>query len=70
MVGAYLYSTRNVQKEMSDDNRREICILNELIKKKLFFRDSLKSQMDSVMLQLHRHTDYDDEYRYYMNRRL
>ena len=70
MVGAYLYSTRNVQKEMSDDNRREICILNELIKKKLFFRDSLKSQMDSVMLQLHRHTDYDDEYRYYTNRRL
>lgn len=70
MVGAYLYSTRNGQKEMSDDNRRELNILNGLIKKKLFFRDSLKCQMDSVMLQLHKHTDYNDEFRYYTNRRM
>ena len=55
---------------MSDDNRRELSILNGLIEKKLFFRDSLKSQMDSVMLQLHKHTDYNDEYRYYTNRRM
>ena len=55
---------------MSDDNRRELNILDGLIKKKLFFRDSLKCQMDSVMLQLHKHTDFDDEFRYYTNRRL
>ena len=55
---------------MSDDNRRELNILNGLIKKKLYFRDSLKCQMDSVMLQLHKHTDFDDEFRYYTNRRL
>lgn len=70
MVGAYLYSTGNGQNEMSDDNRRELNILNGLIKKKLFFRDSLKYQMDSVMLQLHKHTDYNDEFRYYTNRRM
>ena len=70
LVGAYLYINGNGQKEMSDDNRRELNILNGLIKKKLFFRDSLKYQMDSIMLQLHKHTDFDDEFRYYTNRRL
>lgn len=70
LVGAYLYSTGNGQNEMSDDNRRELNILNGLIKKKLFFRDSLKYQMDSVMLQLHKHTDYNDEFRYYTNRHM
>ncbi len=70
LAGVYFYNFRDSQKEMSDDNRRELSILNGLIEKKLFFRDSLKSQMDSVMLQLHKHTDYNDEYRYYTNRRM
>lgn len=69
-AGVYFYNFRDSQKEMSDDNRRELSILNGLIEKKLFFRDSLKYQMDSVMLQLHKHTDYNDEYRYYTNRRM
>ena len=70
LAGVYFYNFRDSQKEMSDDNRRELNILNGLIEKKLFFRDSLKYQMDSVMLQLHKHTDYSDEFRYYTNRRM
>ena len=70
LAGVYFYNFRDSQKEMSDDNRRELNILNGLIEKKLFFRDSLKYQMDSVMLQLHKHTDYSIEFRYYTNRRM
>ena len=70
LAGVYFYNFRDSQKEMSDDNRRELSILNGLIEKKLFFRDSLKSQMDSVMMQLHKHTDYSIEFRYYTNRRM
>ena len=70
LAGVYFYNFRDSQKEMSDDNRRELSILNGLIEKKLFFRDSLKSQMDSVMLQLQKNTDYNDEDRYYTNRRM
>jgi len=70
LAGVYFYNFRDSQKEMSDDNRRELSILNGLIEKKLFFRDSLKYQMDSVMLQLHKHTDYSIEFRYYTNRRM
>ncbi len=70
LAGVYLFYSRDSQKEMSDDNRRELNILNGLIKKKIFFRDSLKYQMDSVMLQLHKHTDYSDDFRYYTNRRM
>ena len=70
LAGVYFYNFRDSQKEMSDDNRRELSILNGLIEKKLFFRDSLKYQMDSVMMQLHKHTDYSIEFRYYTNRRM
>lgn len=70
LVVSYLYYTGNSPQKMSYDNRRELNILNGLIKKKLYFRDSLKCQMDSVMLQLHKHTDYNDDFRYYTNRRM
>lgn len=71
LIGAYLFLTKEDHKrEMGQLNRYELGILNGLIEKKLFFRDSLKYQMDSVMLQLHKHTDYSDEYRYYTNRRM
>ena len=55
---------------MGQQNRYELGILNGLTEKKLFFRDSLKYQMDSVMLQLHKNTQYSDKYRYYTNRRM
>lgn len=71
LIGAYLFLTKEDHKrEIGEQNRYELGILNGLIEKKLFFRDSLKCQMDSVMLQLHKHTDYSDEYRYYTNRRM
>lgn len=71
LIGAYFFLIReDHQREMGEQNRYELGVLNSLIKKKQFFRDSLKSQMDSVMLQLHKHTDYTDEYRYYTNRRM
>lgn len=71
LVGAYFLLSRDRhQREMSDYNRYEMDVLNSLIEKKQFFRDSLKSQMDSVMLQLHKNTEYSDEYRYYTNRRM
>lgn len=69
--GAYFFLFRkDHQKEMSDYNRRELRVLNSLMKKKQFFQDSLKLQLDSVMLQLHKNTDYSDEFRYYTNRRM
>ena len=55
---------------MSDYNQYELSILNDLVDKRLFFRDSLKNQMDSVMLQLHKHTDFDLPFRYQTNRRM
>ena len=71
LVGAYIFLTREEhQKEMSEQNRYELSVLNGLVKKKQFFRDSLKQQMDSVMLQLHKHTEYSDKFRYYTNRRM
>lgn len=71
LVGAYIFLTREEhQKEMSEQNRYELGVLNGLVKKKQFFRDSLKQQMDSVMLQLHKHTEYSDKFRYYTNRRM
>ena len=71
LIGAYFFLIReDHQREMGEQNRYELGVLNSLIKKKQFFRDSLKSQMDSVMLQLHKHTDYTNEYRYYTNRRM
>lgn len=71
LVAAYFFLSRDKHsKEMSDYNRYELNVLNSLIKKKQFFRDSLKSQMDSVMLQLHKNMEYSDEYRYYTNRRM
>lgn len=71
LTTAYLFLTKEEHKgEMGELNRYELGILNGLTEKKQFFRDSLKNQMDSVMLQLHKHTDYSDEYRYYTNRRM
>ena len=69
--GAYFFLIKKGhQKELSDYNRYELGVLNSLIEKKQFFQDSLKYQMDSVMLQLHKNTDYSDEFRYYTNRRM
>ncbi|MBR5393914.1 MAG: hypothetical protein IK144_02390 [Bacteroidaceae bacterium] len=71
LIGAYFFLIReNSPREMGEQNRYELRVLNGLIKKKQFFRDSLKNHMDSVMLQLHKNTDYNDEFRYYTNRRL
>ena len=71
LIGAYLFLNREEHpKEMNEYNRRELAILNSLIEKKQFYNDSLKYQMDSVMLQLHKNTDYDDRFRYYTNRRM
>ncbi len=71
LISAYLFLTKEDHKrEMGQQNRYELGILNGLTEKKLFFRDSLKYQMDSVMLQLHKNTQYSDKYRYYTNRRM
>ena len=71
LIGAYYFLNREEHsKEMNDYNRRELAILNSLIEKKQFYNDSLKHQMDSVMLQLHKNTDYSDIFRYYTNRRM
>ncbi|MBO7067936.1 MAG: hypothetical protein J6W52_04580 [Bacteroidaceae bacterium] len=71
LVGAYFFLIREDHpREMGEQNRYELEVLNSLIEKKLFFRDSLKHEMDSVMLQLHKNTDYSDEFRYYTNRRM
>ena len=71
LIGAYFFLNREEHsKEMNDYNRRELAILNSLIEKKQFYNDSLKHQMDSVMLQLHKNTDYSDIFRYYTNRRM
>lgn len=70
-VGAYFFLTKQEQpRKMSDTNRYEFDILNDLVDKRQFFMDSLKNQMDSVMLQLHKNTDYNNEFRYYTNRRM
>ena len=71
LTGAFFYLNRdNHQREMNEYNRRELDILNGLVEKRQFFRDSLKHQMDSVMLQLHKNTDYDAIFRYQTNRRM
>ena len=71
LTGAYFYLSRDKhQREMNSYNQYELSVLNELIDKREFFRDSLKYQMDSVMLQLHKHTDYDLQFRYQTNRRM
>lgn len=71
LIGAYLFLNREEHpKEMNEYNRHELGILNGLIEKKQFYNDSLKYQMDSVMLQLHKNTDYSDIFRYYTNRRM
>ena len=71
LTGAYLFICRDKhQKEMNEYNRYELGILNDLIDKREFFRDSLKYQMDSVMLQLHRNTNYNNVFRYQTNRRM
>ena len=71
LIGAYFYLIReDHQREMGELNRYELGVLNGLIEKKQFFRDSLKYQMDSVMLQLHKHTDFDNVFRYHTNRRM
>lgn len=71
LIGAYFFLIReDHQKKMGELNRYELGVLNELIEKKQFFRDSLQDEMDSVMLQLHKNTDYSDEFRYYTNRRM
>ena len=71
LVGAYLFFSRDRhQKELSDYNRYELGVLGDLIEKRQFFVDSLKHQMDSVMLQLHKSTYYDFYFRYYTNRRM
>lgn len=71
LIGAYFFLVReDSPREMGEQNRYELRVLNSLIKKKQFFRDSLKNQMDSVMMQLHKHTDFSIEFRYYINRRM
>ena len=70
LISGVFFFRKDHRKEMSDYNRRELQVLNSLVKKKQFFQDSLKYQMDSVMLQLHKNTDYSDEFRYYTNRRM
>ena len=71
LTGAFFYLNRdNHQREMNEYNRRELEILSGLVEKRQFFRDSLKHQMDSVMLQLHKNTDYDAIFRYQTNRRM
>ena len=71
LIGVYAFLTKEeYHRDMSEQNRLELDVLNELVKRKQFFRDSLKHQMDSVMLQLHKHTEYSDRYRYYTNRQM
>ena len=70
LFGACLYLSRDRGKEMSDTSSRELDVLDGLIEKRLFFRDSLRHRLDSVMLQLHKNTDYDDAFRYHTNRRM
>ena len=71
LTGVYFYLCRDKhQREMNKYNQYELSILNDLIDKREFFRDSLKNQMDSVMLQLHKNTGYDIYFRYYTNRRM
>ena len=71
LTGAYFYISRDKhQREMSSYNQYELSVLNDLIDKREFFRDSLKYQMDSVMLQLHKSTSYDNHFRYQTNRRM
>ena len=71
LTGTFFFLNRdNHQREMNEYNRRELDILNGLVEKRQFFRDSLKHQMDSVMLQLHKNTDYDAIFRYQTNRRM
>lgn len=71
LTGGYFYLSRDKhQREMNEYNRYELSILNGLVEKRQFFRDSLKYQMDSVMLQLHKNTDYNVNFRYYTNRRM
>ena len=70
-VGAYFLLIRKEQpRKMSEANRYEFGILNDLVDKRHFFMDSLKYQMDSVMLQLHRNTNYNNVFRYQTNRRM
>jgi len=70
IIGVYFFLSRNHQKKMSKQNQHELSILNDLIQKKDFFRDSLRNEMDSVMMQLHKQTNFTDEYRYLTNRRM
>lgn len=71
LTGVYFYLCRDKhQREMNKYNQYELSVLNELIDKREFFRDSLKNQMDSVMLQLHKSTSYDNHFRYQTNRRM
>lgn len=57
-------------KPISQQNLRELAILKKLAENRQYYRDSLQAYLDSVMLDLHKNTQYSKTYRYNLNRQL
>ena len=55
---------------MSDRNRRELAVLDEMAENRLMYREQRKHEIDSVMLQLHMHEEESDSLKYEINKQM
>ena len=70
LMGLVYYTTSPRRVDMSERNRQELALLDKMADKRLYYRDSLRHEIDSVMLQLHKHIDFTDTVRYAINKRM
>lgn len=58
------------EKKMSERNRHELAVLDEMAENRLTYREQRKHEIDSVMLQLHKHEEESDSLKYEINKQM
>lgn len=69
-VAYIFYTNTDNSLPISERNQKELKILRSLAENRQFYRDSLQNYLDSVMLDLHKNTQYNEYQRYEINKQL
>lgn len=69
-VAYIFYTNTDNSLPISERNQKELKILRSLAENRQFYRDSLQNYLDSVMLDLHKNTQYNECQRYEKNKQL
>lgn len=69
-MDAYFILYSSNEREMSERNRHELSELDKMVDNRLKYRERRKYEIDSVMLQLHKHEDKTEVEQYNINKQM